>query len=96
MPLSPPSIIVVIVVVLLALSGGIVVGGGTQVSPGAVPGSRKCSVKKGKEQGEAKWGGGRYERVQRDKVRERGGSCGADILGGIRSKNMSAWDFRVI
>ncbi len=31
-------------------------------------------------------GGGRYEQVQRDRVRERGGSCGADTLGGIRSK----------
>ncbi len=49
MPLSPPSVIVVIVVVILALSGGIVVGDGTGVGPGAIPGSQKCSVKKGKE-----------------------------------------------
>ncbi len=47
MPLSPPSIIVVIVVVVLALLGGIVVGGGTGVGPGAIPGSRKRSIKKG-------------------------------------------------
>jgi hypothetical protein len=31
-------------------------------------------------------GGGRYERVRRDRVRERGESCGADTLGGIGSK----------
>ncbi len=58
MPLSPPSVIVVIVIVILTLLGGIVVGGSTQVGPGAVPGSWKRSVKKGKEQGKAKWGGG--------------------------------------
>jgi hypothetical protein len=58
MPLSPPSVIFVIIVVVLALSGRIVVGGGTRVGPGAVPGSWKCSVRKGKEQGKAKWGGG--------------------------------------
>jgi hypothetical protein len=47
MPLSLPSVIVVIVVVDLVLSGGIVVGGGTEVGPGAIPGSWKRSVKKG-------------------------------------------------
>ncbi len=45
-----------------------------------------AALKKGKGRGKAKWGGGRYERVPRDRVRERGESCGAYTLGGIRSK----------
>ncbi len=55
-----------------------------------------AALKKGNGQGEAKSGGGRYKRVWRDRVRERGESRGADTLRGIRSKNMSARDFRVI
>ncbi len=45
-----------------------------------------AALKNGEGQGELKWGGGRYKRVRRDRVRERGESCGADTLGGIRSK----------
>ncbi len=43
-------------------------------------------LKNDEGQGEAKWGGGRYKWVRRDRVRERGKSCSADSLGGIRSK----------
>ncbi len=86
MPLSPPSVIVVIIIVILVLVGGIVVGGGTQGGRGAVPGSWKHSVKKRRRTRRGKMGGGRYERVRRERVRERGESCGADTLGGIRSK----------
>jgi hypothetical protein len=87
MPLPPPSVIVVIVAVVLALAGRIVVGNGTGGGRGAIPGSWKCSVeKKAKDEARQNGGGGGYERVQRDRVREGGQSCGADTLGGIRSK----------
>jgi hypothetical protein len=85
MPLLPPSEIVVIIVVVLALAGGIVVGGGTQGGRGAVPGSWKCSFEKRRRMRRGKMGEGRYKWVQRDRVRERGESRGADTLGGIRS-----------
>ncbi len=85
MPLPPPSVIVIIVVIL-ALAGRIVVGSGTRGDRNTVPVSRKRSIEKGEGQGKAKWGGGMYERVRRDRVRERGESRSADTLGGIRSK----------
>ncbi len=40
-----------------------------------------AALKKGEGRGEAKWRGGRYERVRRDRVRERGESWGVDTLG---------------
>ncbi len=86
MPLPPPSIIVVIVVVVLTLAGRILVGGGTRGGRGAVTGSWKCSVEKKRRTRQGKMGGGRYEWVQRDRVRERGESHGTDTLGGIRSE----------
>jgi hypothetical protein len=54
MPLPPPSVIIIIVVVVLALAGGILVGSGTRGGRGAVPGSWKRSIEKGKGQGKAK------------------------------------------
>ncbi len=44
-----------------------------------------AALKKATAHAAAKPGGG-YEQVRRDRVRERGESCGADTLGEIRSK----------
>ncbi len=54
-------------------------------APAPFLGLRNAALKKAKNKVRQN-GGGRYERVQRDRVRERGGSCSADTLGGIRSK----------
>jgi hypothetical protein len=86
MPLPPPSVIIVIVIVVLALVGGIVVGSGTQGGRGAIPGSWKRSIEKRRRTRQGKMRGGEVRMVRRDRVRERGESCGADTLGGSGPK----------